>query len=201
MLSPGVLAYGARRLTPSDIWEHLPFLHDTALSYERPKIIELGVRTGNSTSALLAAAEEGGGHLWSVDIIVPPVPVAWLDDEAWTFLHGSDVHPEIVRRIKEDTAPGVDVLFIDSSHEYEHTLEELRTYVPMVRPGGVVLMHDTEATEQPPFANEGARKIAENVTRAIEAYCAEMGLTWESRHGCGGLGVINIPEAADAVQP
>ena len=51
----------------SDIRGHLEFLHETALAYPEPVIIELGVAWGNSTSALLSAAGEAGGALWSVD--------------------------------------------------------------------------------------------------------------------------------------
>ena len=53
------------------------------------------------------------------------------------------------------------MLFIDTSHAYEHTLAELRKFVPLVAPGGTVLLHDTrlEVPErvgpQPPFPVAG----------------------------------------------
>jgi hypothetical protein len=36
----------------------------------------------------------------------------------------------------------VDLLFIDSSHQYEDTLEEFRVWEPVIRPGGFVVFHD-----------------------------------------------------------
>jgi hypothetical protein len=55
----------------SDIVDHLPRLYDEVTRYREPQIIELGVRSGNSTAAFLAAVEKVGGHLWSVDPMVP----------------------------------------------------------------------------------------------------------------------------------
>lgn len=42
------------------------------------------------------------------------------------------------------TAPRpADIVFIDSSHEYAHTCAEIVAYEPLVRPGGVMVFHDT----------------------------------------------------------
>ena len=79
----------------SDIRGHLAFLHETALAYPEPVIIELGVAWGNSTSALLAAAGEAGGTLWSVDAgevhDTGMIPADWRDDPHWRFLKADDL--------------------------------------------------------------------------------------------------------------
>lgn len=36
----------------------------------------------------------------------------------------------------------VDVLFIDADHSYEAALQDFRNYLPIVRPHGLILMHD-----------------------------------------------------------
>jgi hypothetical protein len=36
----------------------------------------------------------------------------------------------------------IDVLNIDSDHTYETTLEEIKRWVPFVKPGGLVFFHD-----------------------------------------------------------
>ena len=64
----------------------------------------------------------------------------WANCKRWTFIHGSDMDPDIYAKLP----PEVDVLFIDTSHEYQHTLDELDAYVPRVVKGGVVLLHDTQ---------------------------------------------------------
>ncbi len=78
-----------------------------------------------------------------------------------------------------------DVLFIDTSHEYEHTLKELHAYMPGLAPGGMALFHDTRLV--------GYRCPRENyppVRLALEDYCKETGLSWEEIPGEYGLGVI-----------
>lgn len=169
----------------SDIVDHLPTLHGHVLRYTKPVVLELGVRSGNSTAAFLAAVSLVEGHVWSVDIGLPQAPGWWWQTGLWSPIVGNDLDPSTLARLPEP----VDVLFIDTSHAYDHTLRELETYVPRVKPGGVVLLHDTEleAPElvgpQPPFP----------VAKAIEEYCAENGLGWENITGSYGLGVIDIP--------
>ena len=44
----------------SDVQYCMPWMLDTATGYEEVRVLELGVRSGNSTSAFLAAAETRG---------------------------------------------------------------------------------------------------------------------------------------------
>jgi len=179
--------YGARASVWSDIQDWLPTLHETVLGYPSATVLELGVRRGNSTAAFLAAVEQVDGHLWSVDVRTPAVPPLFWQSGRWTCRIGDDCDPVIADALPAE----VDVLFIDTSHHYDHTLAELRLYMPRVKPGGTVLMHDTEL-EQP----EGWTGEAFPVARAIDTYCAEARLTWDNRPGCFGLGVLKVPTVA-----
>lgn len=174
----------------SDIHQHLPTLYERTKRYENPVILELGVRSGNSTSAFLAAMMEVGGELWSVDVQPPQHPPNWREVSDWHIIIGDDTSPVVTHGTPQE----LDVLFIDTSHAYDHTLEELRTYVPRVNYGGVVLMHDTELRWPegigPMFDPVGD---AFPVARALDTYCEETGLTWHNMTGCWGLGVIEIP--------
>lgn len=166
----------------SDMRDSLPVLRDTALKYAGPRIIELGVRSGNSTSAFLAAAEMCGGHVWSVDITGPQVPANWARSGLWTFVKGDDLDPDVIAQLPSE----VEVLFLDvDPHSYDQTLAELRQYVPLVRPGGTVLAHDTKFEPGDGFP----------VARALDTYCAETGLVWEEMGGEFGLGLITVPFA------
>lgn len=173
--------YAMRCDLPSDIQQHLPRLHAEASGGDAI-VIELGVRCGNSTAAFLAAVTEHGGHVWSNDLYPPPVP--WTGHPQWTFIEGDDL--EIVDELPD----AVDVVFIDTSHYFQQTSAELELYVPKVRPGGVVLLHDTELKhpegrpwDDPPYP----------VRLAVDLYCAEHDLEPEYVAGCYGLGVIRIP--------
>ena len=172
--------YRARLVMWSDIQQHLPQLNAEASTGDCV-VIELGVRSGNSTAAFLAAVEQHGGHVWSVDIHPPPVP--WTGHPQWTFIAGDDLD------VADQLPDMVDVVFIDTSHDYVQTCAELEVYVPKVRPGGVVLLHDVELehpdaspADDPPFP----------VRVAVTEFCDEHGLTPEFVSGCYGLGVIRI---------
>ncbi len=166
----------------SDIQGHMSFLKEAAESYDKPVIIELGVRSGQSTSAFLAGIAGNGGELWSCDIDQPSVPDHWHGLPQWHLLVADDLGAEAQAWLPAQC----DVLFVDTSHTVEQTRRELETYVPRVKPGGVVLMHDTE------WQAPGTMLDAPGgwVTEALNAYCAETGLSWANRTGSYGLGVI-----------
>lgn len=169
--------YQVRLAAWSDIQAQMPMLFSRAKAVSR--VIELGVRTGNSTAAFLAGLEKSGGELWSVDISPPQVPGWWHELEAWHLLVADDLSPEA-----QSFCPvQADILFIDTSHYYAPTMAELRTYASRVRPGGVILMHDTNNTLDWP-----------DVPRAMNDWCAEAGLSWISYPAWPGLGAIEIPE-------
>jgi len=170
--------YQARLAGPwTDIRDQLALLHLTAAGYPWPRICEFGVRTGESTCAFLAAAEQAGGHVWSWDVAEPQVPGHWLASPLWTFTRG---------RSETARLPGCDILFIDTSHEHAQTLAELRHLAPAVLAGGRILLHDTKL-DDPPF-----EPLA--VARAADDWCKEAGRSWRELGGRYGLGEIVIEE-------
>jgi cephalosporin hydroxylase len=175
----------ARALAESaDLGPHADVLADTVVELGAQRVIELGVRDGYSTGALLYGLEQTGGALWSVDINPPPLSSL----PRWTFVYGDDTDKAILAQLPTE----VDLVFIDTSHAWAHTLRELELYVPRVRPGGRVLLHDTENEDpaahgepigmQPPFP----------VKRAVEDYCAEHALPWKNDDRLWGLGAIYL---------
>jgi predicted O-methyltransferase YrrM len=178
--------YESRCANWSDIVDHLPRLHSEAA---RPNVtvIELGVRSGNSTAAFLLAAEEHDGTVWSVDVNTPNVP--WWTHDRWTMVVGDDLDAEI----QADLPALADVVFIDTTHAYTQTLNELHAFWPRVKPGGVMLLHDTELDhpdasppDDPMFPVRAA--IDEWLQSAVGV--AET----EFVTGCYGLGVIRRVE-------
>jgi cephalosporin hydroxylase len=168
----------------SDIGAHLPYLHQRAKSAQ--VILELGVRNGCSTAAFLAGLDDSDGLLWSVDVLQPGPPASDWDDPRWSFIEGDDMDPFIIRETPSD----VDLLFIDTSHRYQHTLDELVVYGPRVKCGGVILLHDTELEVAPGSVQDEDRNYP--VRRAVEDWCRSRFLTPEWREGCYGLGVIEV---------
>jgi len=175
--------YEARAAAKSDMQGHMRFLRDTAAAFTRPVIIELGVRSGNSTAAFLSGTAGNDGHVWSADIEPPDVPADWNGLPRWHFLQADDLSVQA----QEWLPATCDILFVDTSHATSHTLAELRLYVPRIRAGGLALLHDTE------WMPDGDRMLGEPggpVTEALGIYCAETGRTWVNRHGSYGLGVV-----------
>jgi predicted O-methyltransferase YrrM len=182
-------AYLDRLSRWSDIQEYMPFLHEQARSRPRCRVLELGARRANSTLAFLAGAAESGGHVWSCDIEdvrrYPDGIGPFGRSPRWTFVHGDDLDPDVQGNLPAE----VDVLFIDTSHEYAATVGECRAFFPRVAPGGIALFHDTKLMGWPGYEWDGDFPP---VWQALDDYCAEAGLTWENLAGKYGMGVIRV---------
>jgi cephalosporin hydroxylase len=172
--------YLERAATPSDINEHLGYMHDRAVETGVRTVVELGVRSGNSTAALLAAVTETGGRLWSVDCEPPDVPREFTDGP-WTLIIGDDL------AVADQLPDSIDLLFIDTSHHYQHTLDELRLYGPR---STWILLHDTEL-EHPYQAPAGDPPYP--VLRAVRKWSEEVGRQVEYQSNCWGLATIHPP--------
>ena len=173
--------YEVRCLENSDIRDHLPFLYEQA---KGKQVIELGVRSGNSTAAFLAAVERYGGHVWSVDVSWPIVPDSWGDSGLWDFILGDDLLVDWMLPSQ------VDVVFIDTSHTFDQTFAELDLYASKLKPGGVFLLPDVELEKpdaSPPFDPPFP------VRAAIDQWAERYGWATEFHAGCYGLGIIHKP--------
>jgi hypothetical protein len=153
----------------TDIRDHLPRLFEEA----RGTVLELGVRGGISTSALLAGVEQRGGKVWSVDVD-PSCSTAYAAHPLWHFVcsDSRDPAPLAVAGLPSE----IDVLFVDTLHKYEHVRDELAVWGPRVSRSGIVLMHDTDTFPE--------------VRHAAEDYARRKGLHSEFLPNSNGLGVI-----------
>ena len=125
-----------------DMFREVPILYAETVKLGAQKIIDLGVHHGLSARTFLIAAIETDGHVWSVDIhrcsYARALIRAWGLANRWTFTVMDDL--EYVKTWKGGQ---VDIVMIDTCHYYDHTLKELEAYAPLVRPGGLVFLHDT----------------------------------------------------------
>lgn len=137
----------------SDIHDHLPRLHEHA----KGNCLEIGVRGGVSTSALLAGLEVHGGHLMSIDIDECGEANALLGEHPlWTF-YRLDSRRDAAH-IKSMLPVGLSLLVVDGDHSYAGVLMDLLNYGERA---DRILLHDTEAAEWP------------EVRYAVESYVAE----------------------------
>ncbi|HLJ62503.1 MAG TPA: class I SAM-dependent methyltransferase [Stellaceae bacterium] len=127
-----------------DIGDHLSTLFSETLVMRPRLIVELGVRQGASRFALEQAARLCGSALVSSDL--DDCSAVCSQSPRWYFVKQDDIafageFPEWCAA--RNIAPGIDVLFIDTSHLYEHTVQEIRAWFPLLSSCCKVIFHDT----------------------------------------------------------
>jgi predicted O-methyltransferase YrrM len=136
----------------SHIVDHVGTLFFYTLVLNSRLVVELGTRGGKSTRALLAAASRTGGRVLSIDI--NDCAAIGLPDELkerWHFVKADDVafgREQFAPWCRDhDLAPQIDLRFIDTSHQRDHTVQEIDAWHGSVRPGGMMIFHDTNMGE------------------------------------------------------
>jgi len=134
-----------------DMIDHIGTL--TRYAAAAKTIVEFGTRGGVSTWAFLDGLP-ADGWLWSVDIDDCMVPPRVSEDPRWTFIQGDDTDPVVLAELPEQA----DLVFIDTSHTYAHTVVEL-TFAITLDPLRI-LLHDADWP---------------GVDRAIKQFCPKYG--------------------------
>ena len=162
-----------KSLIRTDINEHLDTLFVESLIVRPKLIVELGVRGGESTYVFERVARLTNSKLISVDI----------DDcsnlssyKGWKFIKSDDIkfaNSFAVWCKKQRINPSIDVLFIDTSHLFEHTLKEIENWFPFLSSRARVFFHDTNMGEVY-TRRDGSKGFGwdneRGVIRAIERY-------------------------------
>ncbi|MBI2598414.1 MAG: class I SAM-dependent methyltransferase [Candidatus Diapherotrites archaeon] len=129
----------------SDISDHLNIIFSETVKAKPEMIVELGTRGGESTRALAKAAKKNNAVLVSVDVNDCS---GKCDYENWFFVKNDDL--EFAKKFRnwckeKSLKPSVDVLFIDTTHTYEHTKKEINEWFPLLSKNAVTLFHDTNS--------------------------------------------------------
>src|SRR5271167_4640646 len=146
-----------RRYKPRNVGEwsgHLAFASDLIVATQPELIVELGTHWGEAYFTFCQTVEEHGLSClcYAVD--------HWLGDEH-AGRYGEEVFDEVQRyneryyknfsnliRTSFDDAVSqfgdgsISLLHIDGLHTYEAVSHDFRTWLPKVKPGGIVLIHD-----------------------------------------------------------
>jgi predicted O-methyltransferase YrrM len=162
----------------SDISEHLNLLYLYLQAAKPLEILELGTRGGESTRVFEKYCREMNIVGRSIDLDEAP---AWLlHNKNWRHFAGDDILLGKSLALTRKWPDGadykkLDFIFLDSSHEYLHTKEELEVYVPLLSEGtGAIAFHDTNLTSSPTLRLDGTVGFGwdnkRGVARAIEEY-------------------------------
>ena len=118
---------------------HVMTCFSIALQIHARRILELGVRTGNTTLPFLCAAQELGGMVHSVDLDATTFQCPGDLRVYWQFFQ-SDAIAWLESRVQEGAQ--YDLIYIDDWHSYPHVRREMELIEPMVTPSTVILLHD-----------------------------------------------------------
>jgi cephalosporin hydroxylase len=170
--SPELNEILSRARIRTDISDHLPTLFAESLSLRPRLIVELGVRGGESTFVFQRVAQLSGARCVSVDV----EDSSHLSQSSqWLFVQRDDIEfaakfPEWCR---QNTLPTeIDILFIDTSHFLEHTVQEIEHWFPLLAPQAKAILHDTNQ-RRIYFRKDGSMGVAwtnRGVIAALERY-------------------------------
>jgi predicted O-methyltransferase YrrM len=120
------------------------------------RIVQLGHYYGYSALLIgfMLRTMGAGGRLFSIDIDPKAteftqrwVGRAYLRDQV--RLHLGDSAAEASLEASVQALGGMpQLILLDSSHQYDHTLRELDLWVPRMKPGSIMLLHDTSVFAQ-----------------------------------------------------
>jgi predicted O-methyltransferase YrrM len=124
---------------------HLLFFYNLIVQSRANRVLEIGVGGGLSSLAFLCGVKELNGLLVSIDIQLRDDTVGRIRKLGlypfWKPVVGLSGHIDTVTTVSK-LGP-FDVLFIDGDHTFEGCSLDYRNFVPMVRMGGYILIHDT----------------------------------------------------------
>jgi len=157
----------------TDISDHLETIFTECLDIEAKLIVELGVGDGESTFVFERLAKLWGAVLVSVDVedcrrVSSYKQRIFVRQDDIAFAATFD---QWCRNKRID--PQIDILFIDTSHLYDHTVSEIGSWFPLLAERAKVLFHDTNMHEV--FTRKDGSKgqgwdNERGVIRAIEDY-------------------------------
>jgi cephalosporin hydroxylase len=151
------------RKCPLDFW-----IYQEILFEKRPDlIIETGTAHGGSAYFLASIFDLiGSGRIVTVDIRPRE---GRPEHPRISYVQGDSAAPEIVAAVKERAQPDEKVMVtLDSAHDCDHVLEELRVYGPLVTPGQYLVVEDTNVNGHPARPEFGPGPM-----EALQAFLAE----------------------------
>ena len=119
--------------------KHLLTFFSLAVGMNAKRILELGVRDGNSTAPWLLAAKETGGMVHSLDLH----PTVWQCPDAFK-IYWKFIESDAIKFLEDcvDAGTQYDLIYVDDWHAYRHVKRELELIEHMISPSGIVLIHD-----------------------------------------------------------
>lgn len=174
---------------------HLPFANDLIRCVRPQLLVELGTHYGESYFGFCQAVAEHnvGCVCYAVDTWMGEAHAGYYGEEVYTDVESYnranyDKFSYLLRTtfdaaLSQFAPDSIDILHIDGLHTYEAVAHDLYGWLPKVRPGGIVLLHDIRTRH----GDFGVWKVWEELK--------QQGETFEFEHSWG-LGVFRKPGRA-----
>lgn len=176
------------------------------LSADPPRVVlELGTATGGTLFLFTRVATDeativtvdlkggpfGGGYLRAHRPFLRSFARA---QQTVRLVTGDSKNPETVDLVKAALGDrSVDFLFIDADHSYQGVSADYRTYTPLVRPGGVIALHDIVPGD--PVNVGGVPKFWSEIKSSV----SHKELVEDWAQGGFGIAVVRKPSKPDRV--
>lgn len=155
---------------PLDLW-----IYQEIIFERKPKlIIETGICMGGSALFLAHMLDlvdpqvEFASQIVSIDIIHDGLGV-WPKHPRLEYITGSSTDADVFKNVASRAQDGGEVLVIlDSDHRKSHVLDEMNLYAPLVRPGGYMIVEDSNINGHPVAVGFG-----DGPWEAVEAFLPE----------------------------
>ncbi|BBB31959.1 conserved hypothetical protein [Thermotomaculum hydrothermale] len=181
----------------TDINDHLLTIYRESIAIKPDLIVELGIRGGESTFVFERVAKKFNSVLISVDIEDCSNASQY---EKWLFVQYDDIEfAKIFEKWCKERGikPEIDILFIDTSHFYSHTKEEIKLWFPYLSSKAKVFFHDTNIDfiiKRKDGSLENGWDNKRGVIRAIEEFCGkDFNEKIEFEDECGEFGIKHFP--------
>lgn len=193
-LNSEILFSFPKRLAPSSWIEHTPFAMFVSEQMKPSLVVELGVHNGVSLCAFAQGAE------LTLNVACKHVGIDSFEGDIHVGMHGSYVYDDLLKYIEVNNFKNIeiiksyfsdalyrfenhsiDVLHIDGRHDYDSVKNDYLTWLPKVKPGGLILFHDTCVRKE----DFGVWQFFEELNYGSSSFNFEHGF---------GLGVVAIGE-------
>jgi cephalosporin hydroxylase/SAM-dependent methyltransferase len=137
---------------PLDLWIYQEIIFKT-----RPDtLIEAGVFRGGTTLYLASILDLiGAGRILACDVCLDYVDDKVRAHPRIQLFEGSSIDPNIVADIAGQCWGRRTMVILDSDHAYDHVLQELLIYSPLVTPGCYLICEDTVVNGNPVLPDHG----------------------------------------------
>jgi hypothetical protein len=179
---------------------HLPFACDLIAALRPEVIVELGVFYGDSYFGFCQTVAETNlpCTCYGVDTWRGDTPASFYESSVYDAVSRHNdryyrafsylMRTSFDEAIKQFSDSSISLLHMDGSHSYEAAVHDFENWLPKVRPGGVVLLHDIAVRS----GDYGVWRLWEELQKKFP--------TFEFRNN-DGLGVLWKPGGADEKNP